>query len=57
MEKFKNLENKKKQTILNAALQEFAENGYQQASTNRIVKNAGIGKGMLFYYLESKRQL
>ncbi|WKA58780.1 TetR/AcrR family transcriptional regulator [Planococcus shenhongbingii] len=57
MEKFTNLEEKKKLTILNAALQEFAENGYQQASTNRIVKKAGIGKGMLFYYFKSKREL
>ncbi|MFQ6733929.1 TetR/AcrR family transcriptional regulator [Virgibacillus tibetensis] len=43
--------------MLNAALQEFAENGYEQASTNQIVKHAGIGKGMLFYYFKSKKEL
>lgn len=57
MEKFINLDDKKKQKILDAALQEFAENGFQQASTNRIVKNAEIGKGMLFYYFKSKKAL
>lgn len=36
---------------------EFAENGYKQASTNRIVKQAGIGKGMLFYYFQNKQEL
>lgn len=43
--------------ILNAAFKEFAEQGYEQASTNRIVKEAGIGKGMLFYYFKSKEEL
>src|SRR5699024_4419266 len=43
--------------ILNAALKEFAEQGYEKASTNRIVSMAGIGKGMLFYYFKNKKQL
>ncbi|WP_318036529.1 TetR/AcrR family transcriptional regulator [Candidatus Contubernalis alkalaceticus] len=43
--------------MLNAAYKEFAEQGYKQASTNRIVKDAGIGKGMLFYYFKSKEEL
>ncbi len=33
------------------------ENGYEQASTNRIVKQAGIGKEMLFHYFGSKEDL
>lgn len=57
MEKFMSLDETKQQKILNAALKEFAENGYEQASTNRIVKEAGIGKGMLFYYFKSKKEL
>ncbi|MDQ0255288.1 AcrR family transcriptional regulator [Evansella vedderi] len=36
---------------------EFAKHGYEKASTNRIVKEAGIGKGMLFYYFKSKKEL
>ena len=54
---FSNLEQEKQLKILNAAFQEFAEKGYNQASTNRIVKEAGIGKGMLFYYFKSKKEL
>lgn len=54
---FQNLEHLKQQRIINAALKEFAEKGYEQASTNQIVKNAGIGKGMLFYYFKNKREL
>jgi len=51
------LDLEKQRRILNAAYQEFAEQGYERASTNRIVNNAGIGKGMLFYYFNSKREL
>lgn len=54
---FSNLESVKQQRILNAALKEFAEHGYENASTNRIVKEARIGKGMLFYYFNNKEAL
>ena len=57
MEKFNSLDGEKRQKILDAALMEFAEHGYEKASTNRIVKEAGIGKGMLFYYFKSKKDL
>lgn len=56
-ETFKNLDESKQYRILNAALQEFAENGYAQASTNKIIKSAGIGKGMLFHYFNNKKDL
>ncbi|WP_138420041.1 TetR/AcrR family transcriptional regulator [Aquibacillus sediminis] len=56
-EKFSNLAKEKQTRILNAALEEFATNGFQQASTNKVVKNAGIGKGMLFYYFTNKKAL
>ncbi|WP_255502547.1 TetR/AcrR family transcriptional regulator [Lysinibacillus sp. SGAir0095] len=42
---------------MNAALDEFAQNGFEKASTNQIVKNARIGKGMLFYYFQNKEEL
>ena len=56
-EKFLKLDEEKKSRIIHAALKEFAEKGYEQASTNQIVKQAGIGKGMLFYYFKSKEGL
>jgi len=54
---FKNVESEKQRQILNAALKEFTNKGFEQASTNQIVKDAGIGKGMLFYYFTNKKSL
>lgn len=54
---FHNLDEGKQQRIINAAFNEFARRGFEQASTNQIVKAAGIGKGMLFYYFNSKKEL
>lgn len=54
---FKNLEPDKQRTILDAAFEEFASHGYAKASTNRIIKKAGISKGTLFYYFNSKEEL
>lgn len=56
-EKFEQLDPEKKERILNAAYDEFAEKGYENASTNVIAKNAGIGKGTLFNYFGSKENL
>ncbi|MER2064628.1 MAG: helix-turn-helix domain-containing protein, partial [Alkalibacterium sp.] len=54
---FLSLDKSKQEKILNAAFQEFSDKGYQQASTNRIAKQAGIGKGTLFYYFGNKEKL
>lgn len=55
--KFLNLDSEKQNRILNAAINEFAEKGYENASTNEIVKDAGISKGLLFHYFKNKKQL
>ncbi|HZG56198.1 TetR/AcrR family transcriptional regulator [Paenibacillus sp.] len=39
------------------ALEHFAAFGYEKASTNQIIRQAGISKGILFHYFTSKRQL
>lgn len=54
---FNNVEPAKQKRIIEAALKEFAEKGFDQASTNKIVQEAGIGKGMLFYYFTNKQGL
>ena len=54
---FENLNEEKKKTILDACIHEFAAKGYEQASTNTIVKEAGISKGILFHYFKNKRGL
>ena len=55
--KFESLSEEKRKRIIDASLEEFAENGYEQASTNTIVKKAGISKGLLFHYFGSKKNL
>ena len=40
--------------MINAALKIFARSSYKHASTDEIVKEAGISKGLLFHYFESK---
>ena len=47
----------KKDNILKASIEEFAQYGYTQASTNRIIKSAGISKGLLFHYFGNKKTL
>ncbi len=54
---FENLPQDKKDRIIEACLDEFAEKGYDKASTNSIVKKAGISKGILFHYFGNKRKL
>lgn len=56
-EKFEALENSKKQVILEAAINEFSEKGYEKGNTNEIIKKAGISKGLLFHYFGNKKQL
>lgn len=54
---FHNVEPDKQQRIIEVAMKHFAEAGYKDASTNKMVKEAGIGKGMLFYYFKTKYDL
>ena len=56
-EKFFDLNREKQDRMINAALRVFAENGYRHASTDTIVKEAGISKGLLFHYFTSKMGL
>ncbi len=56
-EKFFDLNREKQDRMINAALRIFAENGYRHASTDTIVKEAGISKGLLFHYFTSKMGL
>lgn len=47
----------KRDLIINAALKEFGANSFDKASTNNIVKNAGVSKGLLYHYFKSKKEL
>lgn len=50
------MENKKRDRIVNAAMKEFRY-GYKRASTETIVREAGISKGLLFHYFGTKENL
>lgn len=56
-EKFFDLKKEKQDRMINAALHQFALCGYKLASTDEIVKEAGISKGLLFHYFISKEGL
>ena len=54
---FHNLKPNKQELIINVAIKEFVQSGFEKASTNEIVKRANISKGSLFNYFNSKKDL
>ncbi len=54
---FRNLPADKQRRITAAAVHEFAEYGFKQASVNRIVKETAIAKGSLYQYFAGKEAL
>src|SRR5512143_1405243 len=51
---FRQLPPDKQERVLDAALAEFADQGYRAASLNRVVAQAGIAKGSLYQYFPNK---
>ncbi|MCU4163540.1 TetR/AcrR family transcriptional regulator [Carboxylicivirga caseinilyticus] len=47
----------RKQQIMQVALEVIAENGFASASISRIAQKAGISKGLMYNYFESKEAL
>lgn len=47
----------KRSALLHAALELFAENGFNGASTALIAKRAGVATGTLFLYFKTKEEL
>jgi TetR/AcrR family transcriptional regulator len=54
---FFNLPQEKRQQILQVAIDEFAENDYDNVSISRIVARAGIAKGSFYQYFADKEDL
>jgi len=54
---FFNLPQPKKERIIDAALDEFADHSYHQARVSNIVKKAGIAKGSFYQYFEDKKEI
>ncbi|QUH31800.1 TetR/AcrR family transcriptional regulator [Vallitalea guaymasensis] len=56
-EAFNKIKKEKQNKIINSAMEEFSKYGYEKASTNNIVANANISKGLLFHYFSNKQGL
>lgn len=54
---FFNLPEDKREQITDVAIDEFAENDYQNVSISRLVARAGIAKGSFYQYFEDKEDL
>jgi AcrR family transcriptional regulator len=55
--RFAKLPPAQQQVILGAALSEFAARGFHEASLNRVIEEAGISKGSMYYYFDGKEDL
>jgi len=51
------LKTKRKEQILTASMKIFSRYGYQKTDVEKIAKLAGLGKGTVYRYFESKRNL
>jgi AcrR family transcriptional regulator len=56
-QRFNKLPKEKRERILEVAGKGFAEHGYDGASLNHILEQAGISKGLAYYYFENKADL
>lgn len=55
--RFGKLAPEQQQAILRAARDEFARRGFHDASLNRVIDDAGISKGSMYYYFDDKEDL
>jgi AcrR family transcriptional regulator len=55
--RFEKLPAEKRERILEAAAKEFTAHGYDGASLNHILDEAGISKGAAYYYFDDKADL
>lgn len=54
---FEEMREDKKTLIMDVALQHFANEGFFSTTINHIAKHAGISKGLMYNYFESKEAL
>ena len=56
-EQFNAIRNESRTRIMVAALELFAIDGYHNTSISKIAKHAGISKGLMYNYFDSKEEL
>ena len=52
--RFQNLEPDRQERLINCAIAEFCDQGFEGGSLNRILKNADMSKSSFYYYFEDK---
>jgi AcrR family transcriptional regulator len=56
-QQFQEIREEKMTLIMDVALQQFANEGYYRTTISEIAKKAGISKGLMYNYFESKEAL
>lgn len=56
-EQFEAIRQQRKKEIMDSALELFADKGYHNTSISSIAKKAGVSKGLMYNYFESKEEL
>ena len=56
-EEFEQIRNKSKRAIMETALELFATKGFHSTSISQIAKEAGVSKGLMYNYFDSKDEL
>ena len=56
-QQFEDIREEKRALIMNVALEHFAKEGYHNTTINHIARHAGISKGLMYNYFESKEEL
>jgi AcrR family transcriptional regulator len=56
-EQYEGIRQEKKDLILDTALEVFATHGFHGSSISMIAKHAGIAKGLMYNYFDSKEEL
>lgn len=56
-EQLKKIREDRRRTIMDTALEVFSENGYAKASISEIARKAGVSKGLMYNYFDSKEDL
>ena len=51
------LDDAKRERLMEAAMEEFAERGIESASYNKIIERSGLSKGTVYYYFDNKDSL
>lgn len=56
-EQYEEIREEKRRTIMNAALELFAKEGFHSSTISKIAEKANISKGLIYNYFDSKEEL